>query len=129
MLRQLKFLVAMTAGYLTVVSVDVMLARRKLRPTDLSNRLGITIANLSNLKTGKARAIRFSTLEAICAMLECQPGDLLEYVPGEAGGNAEGEPDGTRAERAEPPVESERPRAPHVPVEPRVNQRPDRTTL
>jgi putative transcriptional regulator len=64
-----------------VVNLDVMLARRKMRLTELSERVGITMANLSNLKTGKARAIRFSTLEAICEVLECQPGDLLEHRP------------------------------------------------
>ncbi|HMO31748.1 MAG TPA: helix-turn-helix transcriptional regulator [Lacibacter sp.] len=61
-----------------------MLARRKMSLTELSQRLGITIANLSILKTGKARAIRFSTLEDICRVLDCQPGDLLEYVDVEA---------------------------------------------
>jgi len=66
-----------------IVNLDVMLARRKMRLTELSERVGITMANLSNLKTGKARAIRFSTLEAICAALDCQPGDLIEYLPGE----------------------------------------------
>lgn len=60
-----------------------MLARRKMRLTELSTRVGISMANLSNLKTGKARAIRFNTLEAICAVLECQPGDLIEYNPSE----------------------------------------------
>ncbi|MFN8157741.1 MAG: helix-turn-helix transcriptional regulator [Candidatus Nanopelagicales bacterium] len=64
-----------------VVNLDVMLARRKMRLTELSSRVDISLTNLSNLKTGRARAIRFSTLEAICAVLECQPGDLLEYVP------------------------------------------------
>jgi putative transcriptional regulator len=64
-----------------IVNLDVMLARRKVRLTELSERVGITMANLSNLKTGKARAVRFSTLEAICEALECQPGDLLEFVP------------------------------------------------
>lgn len=67
-----------------VVNLDVMLARRKMRLNELSERVGITVANLSNLKTGKARAVRFSTLEAICAVLDCQPGDLLEYRPDEA---------------------------------------------
>ena len=67
-----------------VVNLDVMLARRKMRLTELSERVGITMANLSNLKTGKARAIRFSTLEAICEVLDCQPGDLLEHRPGGA---------------------------------------------
>lgn len=62
-----------------VVELDVMLAKRKMSLTELSDRVGITIANLSILKTGKAKAIRFSTLEAICEVLECQPGDLLIY--------------------------------------------------
>jgi putative transcriptional regulator len=66
-----------------IINLDVMLARRKMRLTELSERVGITMANLSNLKTGKARAIRFTTLEAICASLECQPGDLIEYRPSE----------------------------------------------
>jgi putative transcriptional regulator len=60
-----------------------MLARRKMRLTELSEQVGITMANLSNLKTGKARAIRFTTLEAICQVLDCQPGDLIEYRPSE----------------------------------------------
>ena len=64
-----------------VVNLDVMLARRKMRLGELSRATGITVPNLSNLKTGKARAIRFSTLEAICRALECQPGDILEHVP------------------------------------------------
>jgi len=64
-----------------VVNLDVMLARRKMRLTELSSRVGITLANLSNLKTGKARAIRFTTLEAICRELGCQPGDVLEFWP------------------------------------------------
>ncbi|MBI1343144.1 MAG: helix-turn-helix domain-containing protein [Terrimonas sp.] len=63
-----------------VVNLDVMLARRKVSLTELSERLGITIANLSILKTGKAKAIRFSTLEEICKVLDCQPGDILEYL-------------------------------------------------
>ncbi len=67
-----------------VVNLDVMLARRKMRLNELSERVGITVANLSNLKPGKARAVRFSTLEAICAVLDCQPGDLLEYRPDDA---------------------------------------------
>ncbi|ETA79154.1 helix-turn-helix domain-containing protein [Youngiibacter fragilis] len=62
-----------------VVNLDVMLARRKMSVTELSERVGITLSNISNLKTGKARAIRFSTLEAICRALECQIGDILEY--------------------------------------------------
>jgi|SRR5450631_66948 len=64
-----------------IVNLDVMLARRKMRLTELSEQVGITMANVSNLKTGKARAIRFTTLEAICAALDCQPGDLIEYRP------------------------------------------------
>ena len=63
-----------------VVNLDVMLARRKMSLTVLSQRVGITIANLSVLKSGKAKAIRFSTLEEICKVLECQPGDILEYM-------------------------------------------------
>lgn len=62
-----------------VVNLDVMLAKRKMSSLDLANRVGITQANLSILKTGKAKAIRFSTLEAICRELDCQPGDLLEF--------------------------------------------------
>ncbi|MCA8883870.1 MAG: helix-turn-helix transcriptional regulator [Rhodobacteraceae bacterium] len=63
-----------------VVNLDVMLARRKMRLNELSERVGISLPNLSILKTGKARAIRFSTLEAICRELDCQPGDILEFV-------------------------------------------------
>ena len=66
-----------------VVNLDVVLARRKMSLTELSERVGVTIANLSILKTGKAKAIRFSTLEAICRELDCQPSDILEYVPDE----------------------------------------------
>jgi putative transcriptional regulator len=62
-----------------VVNLDVMLARRKMSLTELSEHVGVTMANLSILKTGKAKAIRFSTLEKICQVLECQPGDILEY--------------------------------------------------
>lgn len=62
-----------------VVNLDVMLAKRKMSLSELSERVGITIANLSILKTGKAKAIRFSTLDAICRELECTPADLLEY--------------------------------------------------
>jgi len=65
-----------------VVNLDVELAKRKMKLTDLSERVGITIANLSILKQGKARAIRFSTLEAICRELDCQPGDILKFEPG-----------------------------------------------
>lgn len=63
-----------------VVNLDVMMAKRKMSLNELSEKVDITLANLSILKTGKAKAIRFSTLEAICKVLECQPGDLLEYV-------------------------------------------------
>jgi putative transcriptional regulator len=63
-----------------VVNLDVMLARRKMSLTELSERVDITIANMSILKSGKAKAIRFSTLEEICKILECQPGDILEYM-------------------------------------------------
>lgn len=62
-----------------IVNLDVMMAKRKIRSKDLADRLGITEANLSILKTGKAKAVRFSTLEAICEILECQPGDILEF--------------------------------------------------
>lgn len=64
-----------------IINVDVMLAKRKMRSNELADRIGMTTANLSILKTGKAKAIRFSTLEAICEVLECQPGDIIEYVP------------------------------------------------
>ena len=63
-----------------IVNVDVMMAKRKISSQELSDAIGITPANLSILKTGKAKAIRFSTLEAICERLDCQPGDILEYV-------------------------------------------------
>ena len=62
-----------------LVNLDVILAERKMTSTELAERIGITNANLSILKTGKAKAVRFSTLEAICEVLECQPGDLLEF--------------------------------------------------
>ena len=62
-----------------IVNIDVMLAKRKMSVTELTEKVGITMANLSILKNGKARAIRFSTLEAICKALDCQPGDILEY--------------------------------------------------
>lgn len=64
------------------VNIDVELAKHKMSVTELSERVGITIANLSILKNGKAKAIRMTTLEKICAALECQPGDILEYIPG-----------------------------------------------
>lgn len=62
-----------------IINIDVMLAKRKMSVTELTERVGITMANLSILKNGKAKAIRFSTLEAICKALDCQPGDILEY--------------------------------------------------
>lgn len=62
-----------------IINIDVMLAKRKMSVTELTEKVGITMANLSILKNGKARAIRFSTLEAICKALECQPADILEY--------------------------------------------------
>ena len=71
-----------------VVNLDVMMAKRKMSLNELSSRVDITLANLSILKNNKAKAVRFSTLEAICKALNCQPGDLLEYVP-----EAEGEGD------------------------------------
>ena len=64
-----------------VLNVDVMMARRKMSLTELAGKVDLTLANLSILKTGKAKAVRFSTLEALCHALDCQPGDLLEYVP------------------------------------------------
>lgn len=64
-----------------VINIDVMLARRKMSVTELSEKVGITMANISILKTGKAKAVRLSTLEAICEALDCQPGDILEYKP------------------------------------------------
>ncbi len=68
-------------GYsvMIVVNLDVMMARRKMSLSELSERVGITLANLSVLKTGKARAVRFSTLDAICRALDCSPGDILQY--------------------------------------------------
>lgn len=65
-----------------IINLDVMLAKRKMSVTELAQRVGITMANVSILKNGKARAIRFSTLEAICEILDCQPGDILEYREG-----------------------------------------------
>ncbi len=63
-----------------IINIDVMLAKRKMSVTELSERVGITMANISILKNGKAKAIKLSTLESICRALDCQPGDLLEYV-------------------------------------------------
>ena len=64
-----------------VVNVDVMLARRKMTSTELAEKIGLSTVNLSNLKTGKVKGVRFTTLDAICKALDCQPGDLLEYLP------------------------------------------------
>ncbi len=66
-----------------IINVDVMLARRKMSVTELSEKVGITMANISVLKNGKAKAIKISTLNSICKALECQPGDILEYVEDE----------------------------------------------
>ena len=63
-----------------IINIDVMLARRKMSVTELAQKVGITMANLSILKNGKAKAVRFSTLESICKALDCQPADILEYV-------------------------------------------------
>ncbi|MGE9977201.1 helix-turn-helix domain-containing protein [Bariatricus sp. HCP28S3_E4] len=66
-----------------VINLDVMMAKRKMGLTELSKEVDVTMANLSILKNNKAKAIRFTTLEAICRVLDCQPGDILEYVPDE----------------------------------------------
>ena len=63
-----------------IVNLDVMMAKRKMSLNELSDKVGLTLSNLSILKTGKAKAIRFSTLESICEVLDCQPGDILEFV-------------------------------------------------
>ena len=68
-----------------IVNLDVMMAKRKMSLNELSEKVGLTLANLSILKTGKAKAIRFSTLETICKVLDCQPADILEYVKDEKG--------------------------------------------
>ena len=66
-----------------MVNLDVMMAKRKISASDLASRIGITLSNLSILKNNRAKAVRFSTLTAICRELDCQPGDILEYVPGD----------------------------------------------
>jgi len=71
------------------VNLDLMLVKRKMQLTELSQRVGITLANLSILKTNKAKAVRFSTLHALCRELDCQPGDLLEYRPDESSSGTE----------------------------------------
>lgn len=69
------------------INLDVELARKKMSLTELSQRVGVSMTNLSLLKTGKVKAIRFSTLDAICRALDCQPGDLLEHVPNDPNGD------------------------------------------
>lgn len=70
-----------------IINLDVMLAKRKMRSNELADKIGITTANLSILKTGKAKAIRFSTLEAICKELDCQPGDIMGFIDEENDSN------------------------------------------
>ena len=80
-----------------IVNLDVMLARRKMKVGELAEKVGITLANISILKNGKAKAVRMETLDKICAALDCQPGDILEYIPGpaeEAGAGADGQSEG-----------------------------------
>ena len=72
-----------------VVNLDVMMAKRKIGLGELAEKVDITMANLSVLKNNKARAVRFSTLDALCRALDCQPGDIMEYLPGEKDGEAE----------------------------------------
>lgn len=72
-----------------VVNLDVMMAKRKMSLNELSERVGVTLSNLSILKNGKAKAVRFSTLTAICKALDCQPGDILEYAPDDENENEE----------------------------------------
>ncbi len=67
-----------------IIRLDRVLADKKMKLNDLADKVGISNVNLSNLKTGKVKAIRFSTLEAICEILDCQPGDILEYIPGDS---------------------------------------------
>lgn len=81
-----------------VVNLDLLLVKRKMKLTDLAARVGITLANLSILKQNKARAVRFSTLEALCRELGCQPGELLEYQPDGAGADRPGETDEPKLE-------------------------------
>lgn len=73
-----------------IVNLDVMMSKRKMSASELASRVGITLPNLSVLKNNKARAIRFSTLEGICRVLRCQPGDILEYAPEEEEGSLSG---------------------------------------
>lgn len=76
-----------------VVNLDLLLVKRKMKLTELAGRVDITLANMSVLKQNKARAIRFSTLDALCRELGCQPGDLLEYQPGQPGAQTAGDSD------------------------------------
>ena len=73
-----------------VVNLDVMMAKRKIGLSELAPKVGLTLANLSILKNNKAKAVRFTTLEAICRALDCQPGDILEYIPDPPGAGDEG---------------------------------------
>ncbi len=80
-----------------IVNLDVMLARRKMKVGELAEKVGITLANISILKNGKAKAVRMETLDKICAALDCQPGDILEYIPGpadETGAGTDGQNEG-----------------------------------
>lgn len=79
----LIYLTLIKVNYMIIVNLDIMMARRKISLGELAEKVDITPANLSILKTGKAKAIRFSTLEAICKILDCQPGDILEYQEGD----------------------------------------------
>lgn len=74
-----------------MINLDVMMAKRKIGLTELADRVGITLANLSILKNNRARAVRFSTLDAICRALDCQPGDIIEYIPDRPGDRHGGE--------------------------------------
>ena len=75
------------------INLDVMLAKRKMSLTELSNRVGISMTNLSLLKTGKVKGLRFGTLESICSILDCQPGDIIEYIPETVSADSEGSGD------------------------------------
>jgi len=83
-----------------IINIDVMLARRKLSVTELAERVGITMANISVLKNGKAKAIRFSTLEGICKALDCQPGDILEFKETEGVREGKGRANGVSRSKA-----------------------------
>jgi len=83
-----------------VVRIDVELAKRKMSVGEFADRVGLTPANVAVLKNGRAKAVRFSTLDAMCRVLECQPGDLLEWVDGDGDGDGDGDDDGA-AERGD----------------------------